>query len=145
MKWHQDYIVREKYRSNEVAIRKDGRITKIHANLEFPSYVWSKQMLAKHIENGNEAVPMLPRPVEGGRTLEFDATEVTPEKQNKDVHHLLREYRDISLHDIPKGISPERGKHPFHIEMKANAQPRKKGVYRASGISERSSYANSET
>lgn len=53
-KWHEDYNVRKKYRSNKMAFRNDGRIFKIQTNVELPNYEWSKQELQKHIMRSHD-------------------------------------------------------------------------------------------
>ena len=50
---------------------------------------------------------------------------------NLELGKLITEYRDVFPDKLPKGLSPARTQ-DFHIELKPQTEPQKKGLYRMS-------------
>ena len=50
-------------------------------------------------------------------------------EENVDIKKLLDKYEDVFPDELPKGLSPERVKGDFRIELKPGSNPVKKGLY----------------
>lgn len=131
-KWHEDYNVRKKYRTNVITFRKDGRAQRINAALELSKTIWSKHKLAQHLKRRNVAFAILLRPQAPQEPLELNAMEMNQASSDKDIQNVLLEYQDVFPDDLPRGLPPDRGRPRFKIELAKEAEPHKKGIYRLS-------------
>ncbi|GAB0498274.1 hypothetical protein MMPV_009615 [Pyropia vietnamensis] len=107
-KWHEDYNVRKKYRTNEITFRKGGRTIRIQATLELPTALWSKQKLARHLKKHHEAFAVMIRPAGLEEVVQSNANGTSKDPSDKTIRELLCEYQNVFPDDLPKGLPPER-------------------------------------
>lgn len=131
-KWHEDYNVRKKYRTNVITFLKDGRRLRINAALELSKTIWSKHKLAQHIKRRNPVFAIFLRPQVLHDSIGLNSIQTASASTDKDIQDVLAEYQDVFPDDLPKGLPPDRGRPPFKIELTEEAEPHKKGIYRLS-------------
>ena len=109
--------------NNRVNFKYKGKEYSIEADEPVESPFVSANTLVKALERKQSLFAVLVRPIEE-ETLQ--APQYPPEIKN-----LLKEFEDVFPDEIPKGFPPQR-KHDFKIDLKENATPQKKGIYRLS-------------
>lgn len=131
-KWHEDYNVRNKYQTNSITFRENGRTRRINATLELPQNLWRKKQVVHHMQKENAVFAVLLRSREPQEPFELNAMRVNQDATDQDIQEILLEYADYFLKTFQKGLPSHRGRPLFKIELANAAEPHKKGIYRLS-------------
>ena len=109
---------------NQVHFKHKDRQYSLDADEPLDSPFVTANAILNSLENKHSLFAVLIRPVASNHI------DIVPQS-SPDVQSILNEFTDVFPDKIPKGMPPKR-KYDFQIELKEDAQPQKKGLYRMS-------------
>lgn len=110
-KWHEDYNVRNKYQTNSITFRENGRTRRINATLELPQNLWRKKQVVHHMQKENAVFAVLLRSREPQEPFELNAVRVNQDATDQDIQEILLEYADYFLKTFQKDFLPIAADH----------------------------------
>ena len=110
-------------RTNEVKFSYRKKVHTLFADEPQPSSLVSANAIVNDFTENVPLFAVVLRPC--------DSNVIQSKSDPSTVKAILHQFKDVFPNELPKGLPPRRGQ-DFHIKLKNDAQPQKKGLYRLS-------------
>ena len=110
--------------SNEIEFKHKNRVYKITADTSVHNPFVSANAIINDLDMNYSMFAVIARPTESEEKSAIAS--MSPE-----IRKILNNFSDVFPEKLPKGLPPKR-KHDFKIELKEDALPQKKGLYKLS-------------